>query len=389
MIDESGFVNRKKVSIETLQRAIINQSLMITGVINFVIPQIKDVVDRCKGKVSNIYMVGCGDSLYAAMATRYFFEQYSGYNVESIEALEFSRYTVDFIPQNSLVIGISAGGNKSRTFEAIQQANNRGAITVAITGEKNTTFNEEACMVIHQNEFEYRIQPPDGEGTFKLGNYLSSMLCLYMLSLELGVDRGKIDQDKYNDLLFTISCLPQEINETFYANENAVRKFVRSIATSIPYYTILGGGPNFATALYMAAKLFEMPQLHGVPVELEEWAHEQFFLTRDGSIIFVICPPGNSLDRARELIVGAKEMGAMVVAICDINDQETVSLAHETFPIISKVSEEFSPLVYMIPGQLFAMELCRILNKPAFAFINNKQYELNKRLITSSALRKG
>jgi len=43
---------------------------------------------------SRIYLVGCGDSHYAGLATRFAFERWSGIPTEALESLEFSRYAI-------------------------------------------------------------------------------------------------------------------------------------------------------------------------------------------------------------------------------------------------------------------------------------------------------
>jgi glucosamine 6-phosphate synthetase-like amidotransferase/phosphosugar isomerase protein len=137
----------------------------------------------------------------------------------------------------------------------------------------------------------------------------------------------------------------------------------------------------------MAAKMFELPQRHGVPVELEEWAHEQFFLTRRGTHLIVIVPPGASRDRAHELISGAKAMGAHVTSVCDSDDRETQSMSDSICPVVGTIREEFSPLTYCVPGQLLATAMSKSLGKPAFQFISSDQYETNVRMVAGSQIR--
>ncbi len=377
-------INRPGVSIETMLNAIAKQADLIPGVANHVRPQVHDAVSRLAlGSITNIFISGCGDSLYSALATRYAIEKHSGFRVEAIEALEFSRYTVDYLPKGSLVISISAGGDKSRSVEALRLAKQNGAVTIALTGTQGSPLTKEADQVIFQNEKEFRAIPPDGEGTFAVGNYIASAIVLYHLGFELGRVAGKLDQKAYEDLISTILRAPKIIHETIAAHEQSVMEFAKSVKQAPAYY-ILGGGPSYATALFMAAKLFEMPQLLGVPVELEEWAHEQYFLTRPGTALWVIAPPGNSIDRIREQMLGAKDMGARIVAVCDQNDVETQRLADVAFPITGELPEEFSPLTYCVPGELFAVNLSRALGKKAFAFITPLQYEVNMRQIRES-----
>ncbi len=381
------FPNRPGVSVATMLQAVASQADLIPGVIKHVAPQARAAVSTlAPGRITNIFITGCGDSLYAALATRLAFEKYSGYRTEPIEALEFSRYTVDYLPKGALVIGVSAGGGTSRPVEALRAAREAGATTFAVTGRPGSPLSEAAHAVVIQNESAFRVPAPTGEGTFALGNYLGSMLGLYLLAFELGLANGTLTPARYDSLIAELLRAPEIIQATIKANEPAIQEYASSVASAGAYY-LLGGGPSYATVLFMAAKLFEMPQAHGVPVELEEWAHEQYFLTRPDSVVMVVSPPGSSTDRAREQITGARDVGGRVVAICDQHDDETRKLADVTFVIMGELPEEFSPLVYAIPGELFAAYVCRAQGKQAFAFINERQYEVNMRQISQSRQR--
>ena len=50
---------------------------------------------------SRVYLVGCGDSHYAGLATRFAFERWSGIPTEALESLEFSRYAVHSAPPDA------------------------------------------------------------------------------------------------------------------------------------------------------------------------------------------------------------------------------------------------------------------------------------------------
>jgi glucosamine 6-phosphate synthetase-like amidotransferase/phosphosugar isomerase protein len=380
------FPNRLPVSVETMLLAVRSQAELIPALIDHLRPQVRKVVAELKPeRMSSVFAVGCGDSLYASMATRLAFDKYSGFRMEPIEALEFSRYAVDYIPKESLVIGISSGGRTSRPVEAMRHAKRVGAYTVAVTGSPDSPIAAESDLSIFQNEADFRVPAPPGEGTFALGNYLAAMIGMYLIALELGRAKAGLAPAEQELAISEITRAAQIIGTTIEANDQPVSEFARIVRELGTYY-ILGGGPSYATALFMAAKLFEMPQSHGVPIELEEWAHEQFFLTRSGTTVLIVAPLGRSVSRAREQIVGAKDMGARVAVICDEGDHETQRLADVSFPIVGALKEEFSPLTYCVPGELFAAHLCRAMNKPAFSFISIEQFNVNKRQVSHSQI---
>ncbi|HEV8534586.1 MAG TPA: SIS domain-containing protein [Candidatus Limnocylindria bacterium] len=387
MSDDSDFVNKRAVSGETMLSAIARQADLVGGAVDGVQSQVRRVVDEVAQRgIQSIYVTGCGDSLYAALASRLAFDMHSGCRMEPVEALEFSRYIVGNISERSAVIGVSAGGNKSRTIEAMRRARAAGALTIALTGKEGTAFARETDLAIHQNEADYRVPAPAGEGTFKIGNYVASIVSLYVVALDLGVSTGRLDPGGHATLVNEVRRAGTVISRTIQACADPADRVAKALRSTDGYH-ILGGGPSYATALFMAAKMFELPQRHGVPVELEEWAHEQFFITRPGTQVIFIVPPGASRDRAHELIRGAKAMGAHVTSICDSEDLETQAISDTTCPIVGALPEEFSPLTYCVPGQLLATSLSRALGNPAFKFISNKQYETNVRLVAGSQIK--
>ena len=77
--------------------------------------------------------------------------------------------------------------------------------------------------------------------------------------------------------------------------------------------TFLGAGPNEATARFGAAKLFEGPQRLAVSTNLEEWAHEEYFVTRPGDPVVLVNPSGAGHDRGLEILSELRFVGATPV----------------------------------------------------------------------------
>ncbi len=382
----ADFVNRRSVSLETMRAAIDAQVPLVSGAIAHARDQFADLraaIDPAA--IDEIVLVGCGDSLYAGMAARLGFVEHAGIRTEAVEALEFSRYGTALCGPGTLVIAISAGGNKSRTIEAVRRARQAGALTLALTGRDGGAFADMADLRLTQNESDFRVAPPPGEGTFKLGNYVASLVTMFELARFLGVERGHLTAARSAVIGAELAGLGDAIRATIEASAEPAARLARELVDA-PGYHILGGGPNFATALFMAAKMFELPQRHADPVELEEWAHEQFFLTRSRTIVLVVTPNGASVERAREQLSGARESGATIAAVGAAADDETRALVDHWLPVVGDVAEVFSPIVYCVPGQLLATEICRVLGQPAFSFATELQYELNKRLVAESEI---
>ncbi len=343
------------------------QSRLLREVVRRVTPQVEGLITREKiHNLSKIYLTGCGDSHYVGLAARLAFDMLARIPTEPAESLEFSRYLADFMPANSLVIAVSNSGEVSRTIETLKAAHHFGADTIAITGKPASRLAQAAAGTIVQTVPELgESWNPYSIGALGLGNYTASLATLYLIAIRLGVMQGHVSPAEAEAALGHLIEAAQIIEQTVAANNEAVLEFAREVWHQDTFF-ILGGGPSYAVALFAAAKLFEQPHANGVPQELEEWAHEQYFLTRPGTThIFVIAPPGRSRDRALEQIRGAQDMGGSVIAICDQDDEEMQALADRAFPIYGALPEAFTPLTYIVPGQLFATHLHQLRGRPA------------------------
>lgn len=377
-------------------QAVRLQSRLIGEVIKRVAPQAESLITpELAAATTKVYLTGCGDSHYAGVAARLAFDLYSGVPTEPLESLEFSRYHCEFAPEGSLVIAISNSGSVSRTIETIARGRKRGLSTIAITGSAESALAKAGERVLiqtvpelvreEQNPFSGGV--PYGLGSLGLGNFAASLISLYLLAFRLGELNGRITPAEATDLRERLAALGPVLEATAAANETVAREVADRLWDADAFY-FLGGGPNYASALFSAAKLFEQPNLNGVPIELEEWAHEQYFLTRPGVPVFVISPIGRAHDRAMEQIRGARDTGAIVIGICDSEDADMRDAVDVAMPVMGSVPEEFSPLAYVIPQMLVATALHQLRGRPPFtsAFNQDNMMQVNFRQIFHSQI---
>jgi len=372
--------------------AVSAQARVVQEVIRRLEPQLEQIIKpELAASIQKIYFTGCGDSHYAGVAARLAFDKYTGVQTEPLESLEFSRYVVDYMPDNSLVFGISNSGHVSRTIETLVLARQHNADTIAITGNPDGPLARAADASLIQTVPDMaKKRSPYSIGTLGVGNFIASLLTLYLSGLHIAELRGQLSGSEVASLKQELVNSADVIARTAEHNQKTAYDLARSF-WHLDTFLILGAGPNYATAMGAAAKLFEQPNLKGVPVELEEWAHEQYFLTRPNvTLIFVIAPPGNSRDPAVEQIHGARDMGATVIAICDSEDQEIIDLAHWSMPIQGQMREEFTPLAYIVPSQLFATALHQVKGRTPLIppYDQQRMMEVNFRQIFHSAIKK-
>lgn len=303
--------------------------------------------------IEHLYLGGCGDSAFAGAATALAFQKHAQVDAEGIHALDLARYRVRYLPERSAVVCISFSGMVGRTIEAAKQARRFGHRVLVLTGNADSPLAKEANDVITLSVPTLGYSP----GT---STYLAILLALLDLAIVWGEVRGN-NTANMRSLLLTVPSLAQHTLEE-------VNEPVQSLAERMvkhDWMTFLGAGPNLATASFGAAKLFEGPQKLGVATNIEEWAHEQYFMSGPGTPVFLIAPSGASFDRAGEILSELNFIGADAAFISDTRPQ----VAPATFiPIVSGLPEEFSPLLTALPLSLFAFYLTRASNQERFEF---------------------
>src|SRR5437899_2819273 len=133
---------------------------------------------------SRIYLVGCGDSHYAGLATRFAFERWTGIPTEALESLEFSRYAIESAPADALVVAVSNSGRVVRTVECVRVARERCIASLGLTYNPTSALAETASMLLPWSYTDVGFGP----GTL---SYLASLVGLYALAVRLGQLSGR------------------------------------------------------------------------------------------------------------------------------------------------------------------------------------------------------
>ena len=397
-IPKAEFGEPIPVTIEDMIAEIENQSLAIPAVIEQIMPQLEALDTSVFTEAKHIYITGCGDSFFAGLATRYAFERFARVPVHPVSALELGRYIAEFLPPKSLILSISNSGKATRTVEAVINARLAGAITVAITGSVESWLAQEADLILDQsvridgqlmsmpsNMMSDTLEEAPRRGSFGLANYLASLTTLYCIALHTGRVRGSLSASDADGHFQGLQRMAEAIEETVRLCSTPAQAYAREVS-DLDDFVVVGAGPSYATSLFYAAKSYELSRVNGVAQQLEEWAHEQYFITKPGSQVLFVAPPGRSSSRTLELVRTVNLMGATSVVISDDSVEGLDKLARKTLPVAGNVPEVFSPLVYCVPGELFATYLAQEKGRKAFEFDSRLQYETNMRTIQESEI---
>jgi glucosamine 6-phosphate synthetase-like amidotransferase/phosphosugar isomerase protein len=308
-----------------------------------------------------IVLTGCGDSHFAGIATRLAFERVAGVRCRAVEALEFVRYDLRYVPltpRPPLLVGVSYSGEVGRTIEAVTTAGLFGWRTLALTGRRDGRLARTAGESILMDVPSLGFSP----GT---STYVAMLCALYVLVAEIARAAGRATQA--DELDRGLALLPELAAVTLQRSREPADAVAELLSTA-PVTTFLGAGPSRATAAFGAAKLFEGPQRYGVVQDLEEWAHEQYFVSGPATPTVVVAPTGAAHDRAAELLTEMAFIGSPSVLVTDATNDPMAADATHLLPVAAGAEESISPLLTCLPIALVAFFLAQRLGTRSYGF---------------------
>lgn len=316
--------------------------------------------------LKRIYITGCGDSHHAGLTTQYAFEKLTGLPTHAATALEFARYRAGFLDEDALktnlVIGISVSGSVARTFEALHLAKNAGATTLSLTATPDSRVGQAGKIL-----FKVTLPPfelPEGEVSPGVRSFFINQMALLLMAVRIGEVKGTIDKKEAKTLRKKLSGLADVIEETIQKNKSGIEKLAKDWKAA-DEFVFVGGGPNFGTALFLAAKVLEASGDSALGQDTEEWAHLQYFQKTSSTPTIFITAGDQDLSRLDECLFAAKQIGRRTAVICPDTEKDLIEKADAAFTF-PRVKEMFSALVTQIPGELFAAYRAEIIDEPFF-----------------------
>ncbi len=309
------------------------------------------LVDR---GVEHLWLTGCGDSAFAGQAAALAFHRHTPIVPHPVHALDLARYLPRALPKASAVVCVSFSGKVGRTTEAAIQVRRFGHPVFALTNAPDSQLAHASDEVVPLDVVTLGFSP----GTSTYVAMLGSLLRLAALVSELRGEDGRLGR--------ALAELPAQAARTLELCGDVTVDAARLLLTR-SWTTYLGAGPNEATARFGAAKLFEGPQRLAVSTNLEEWAHEEYFVTTSGDPVVLVNPSGAAHDRGVEILSELRFVGAAPVVVSDV-EPDNRSESELWLPLGPGVPEELSPVTAALPLSLVGFHLATLAGKRSYNF---------------------
>jgi sugar/nucleoside kinase (ribokinase family)/fructoselysine-6-P-deglycase FrlB-like protein len=345
-----------RYDIDVMRREIMTIPDVVSEVLDDSEGRITALAKRLAARgIRHLWLTGCGDSAFAGLAAEQALRRHSPIPAHPVHALDLARYQVRKLPADSAVIAASFSGKAGRTIEAAVQAKRAGHHVIALTNAPSSDLARASAETLLLDVPTLGFSP----GT---SSYVAMLCTLLRLSAELAQMGGD-----GQTLIGELSRLPAQAETTLRQSADVAGR-AASVLAPAPWVAFLGAGPNEGTARFGAAKLFEGPQVLGVATNIEEWAHEQYFVTSADDPVVLINSSGADHDRGLEILSELRFIGACPVVISDRPVPAPEAAGELVLPLATGVTEELSPVTACLPLALIGFHLARLKGKRSYNF---------------------
>ncbi|MDR3312227.1 MAG: glutamine--fructose-6-phosphate transaminase (isomerizing) [Spirochaetaceae bacterium] len=306
-------------------------------------------LDASWADAPRIVITACGTAWHAGMVGKYAFEHFARIPVETDIASEY-RYRNPVFNPRDLFIVISQSGETADTLAAMRLAKQKGARILAITNAVGSTLARESDLVLYT-----WAGPEIGVASTKA--FTTQLMCVYLLALKLARLRGLLDGRAYRDALTSLQAIPAQAQKIL-ENTAAIQRFAAGHFNKGKVFFI-GRQFDYAVSLESALKLKEISYTHSEAFAAGELKHGPIALVDRDTLVVALATQTALFDKIASNIQETAARGAASLVITWEGEHRFDKIAGEIFTI-PRTDDPFSPLLSIIPAQLFAY-YCAVL----------------------------
>jgi glutamine---fructose-6-phosphate transaminase (isomerizing) len=290
---------------------------------------------------SIVRMVGHGSSDNAASYGVYAFGLLPHWTALRDSITLTVHYGAELDMSNSTVIGLSQSGQTPDVVEYVERARAAGAFTVALTNDPGSVLASTAEAVLP-------LGAGDELAIAATKTYVNQLAALALLAAH-AAGRGP----EIADALRRVALLMEELI-------SELERLMPAVAVPFAFVGrmfVVGRGGEFSTAREVALKLLETCRVAAEPLTATDLAHGPVAALDPLFPVWAIASRDEALPAVVEAAARAHAAGATLVA--SGTAAETIADAAYRLPVPEPPLPLLTPLLSVVPGQLFAWALAR------------------------------
>ncbi len=297
------------------------------------------VLKKFRQRFRLIVLVARGTSDNAARFGRYLLELSTGLPVALAAPSVYTLYGARLNLRGALVVGVSQSGEGTDINQVLECARRGGARTIGITNEARSAMAGLVDEVFLVHAGRQRSVPATK-------TYTGQLLMFYLLASRLSPQIS----------LSAVSEIPDRVGEAL-----TLAPEIQSLAGHYRDMTrcaVVARGLNLANAFETALKLMETCYVVAERFSSADFAHGPVALVERGFPVILFAPPGKAFGDLRQLALRLRRLRADTLLITSAGVSRPP--ATRTIIVPGAIPEIYSPIPYIIPGQLLAASLAEV-----------------------------
>lgn len=323
----------------SLKSEIFEQPSVLEGLLCKRMGVVQDIAKEInKAAIKYIFLAARGTSDNAGLYAKYLWGAFNQLPIALAAPSLFSLYAKPPSLQKAFVVAISQSGQSPDIVSVVTEGKRQGVPTLAITNDPGSPLAQAADYIL-----DLECGPEIAVAATK--TYTASLMSIAMLSVALRGDK---------ELLIELKRVPELIQQVLGMDSE-----IQGIAERYRYMqqcVVLGRGYNYATAFEWSLKLKELAYIVAAPYSSSDFRHGPMAILSHGFPVFVVAHTGDVFSDMMDLLtVLVEERDIELLAIS--NESRLLEIAQKPIRVPLNVSEWISPIVSIVPAQLFSYHL--------------------------------
>ncbi|MDD5370260.1 MAG: SIS domain-containing protein [Anaerolineaceae bacterium] len=320
-----------------LQSEIEQQPVVIQNLLDQETKRAINIANQLRERFHHIVIAARGTSDNAARYAQYLFGSHNHLPVALATPSLFTIYEEPPQLLDSLVVGISQSGQSPDIVSVLEEGKKQNRPTLAIVNDEDSPLAQIADFVIP-------LHAGIEKATAATKTYTASLAALALLSSVLVSDPNQVAK---------LNNIPEWMQLTLNGLQSALSHTERY--RFMDQCTVIGRGYNYSTAFEIALKIKELTHVLAEPYSSADFRHGPIAVVHKGYPVVLIAPSGRVSENMSEMLASLRDLDSEVIMISD--NLSLLSNAKLALPLCMGIPEWLSPLVSVLPGQLFAYRL--------------------------------
>jgi glutamine---fructose-6-phosphate transaminase (isomerizing) len=318
------------------------QAQVLAGLFETQMDGVEQIARALREKPPGYVLIAArGTSDNAGRYANYVWGSLNGLPVALAAPSLFSIYQQPPRLKDALVVGISQSGQSPDIVSVLAEARRQGTRTLAIVNAPDSPLAAYADWVIDIHAGEER-------AVAATKTYTAQLMVIAMLAAALQAD------PELKKSLAQVSGWVQDIldrEEQILRLAERYRYMERCV--------VLGRGYNYATAFEWSLKLKELCYVVAEPYSSADFLHGPIAIVEPGFPVMAVAPSGKVFDSFLSLLQQLRQKQSAEVVLISDRDQ-ALALAQSPVKLPLGIPEWLSPLVAIVPAQIFTYSLTQV-----------------------------